>query len=115
MSAIASLPPDLSTRAASRSAFARSPAPEMLWIASELTTTSNEPSSKGSWRMSAVCSSTRSATPSRSALQAPGRHQQHRAAAAADVEQPLVPPEIEPVEQLGPDGELARAGGVDEE
>src|SRR5262249_6199334 len=30
----------LSTRAASRSAFPRSPAPEMLWIASELTTTS---------------------------------------------------------------------------
>src|SRR5262245_18830595 len=53
MSAIASLPPFLSTRAPSRSAFARSPAPETLWMASELTTTSNEPSSKGSSRMSA--------------------------------------------------------------
>jgi len=43
-----------------------------------------------------------------------GRHQQHRAAAASDVEEPLVSFELEPVEQLGPDGELARAGGVDE-
>jgi hypothetical protein len=44
-----------------------------------------------------------------------GRHQQHRAAAAADVEQPLVSFELEPIEQLGPDGELAHAGGVDED
>lgn len=47
--------------------------------------------------------------------QALGRHQQHRAAAAADVQQPLVSFELEPIEQLGPDGELARAGGVDED
>jgi hypothetical protein len=42
-----------------------------------------------------------------------GRHQQHRAAAAADVEQPLVPSELEPIEEVSPDGELARAGGAD--
>src|SRR5689334_16171472 len=53
MSAITSLPSFLSTRAASRIAFARLPAPETLWMASELTTTSNDPSSNGSSRMSA--------------------------------------------------------------
>jgi hypothetical protein len=47
-----------------------------------------------------------------SAGQALGRHQQHRAAAAADIEQPFVSFELEPIEQVGPDGELARAGGV---
>ncbi len=41
-----------------------------------------------------------------------GRHQQHRAAAAADVQQALVSFELKPIEGVGPDGELARAGEV---
>jgi pimeloyl-ACP methyl ester carboxylesterase len=63
MSAISSCPPGRSTRMASSRARYRCLSDGMLWIRSALVTTSKEPSSNGNAVMSAVCTSTRSATP----------------------------------------------------
>jgi hypothetical protein len=113
----------------------------MLWIARLETTTSKLSPSKGSAVMSSVCNSTRSATPLGDRVapgglggiagliasspqvhahrpargQAPSRHEQDRAPAASQVEDPLVIPEVQPVEQFVPDRELAAKPRVEDE
>src|SRR2546423_5503014 len=137
MSLITRRPPGLRTRAASSIACRRPSGSLMLWMASALRTTSKEPCSNGIRVMSPVRRSTRSPTPSRSALcraasmvlpdwsadfqrsmptalgKQLGGHKEHRAASGAHVQDALVATQPQATQELCPDGELPRAGRED--
>src|SRR5262245_410100 len=145
MSAITSRPPGRNTRTASLIAFSRPARPLMLWIARLERTRSKLLSSKGSAVMSALCNSTRSATPSARALrrvasaelpdwstlrhrsapqahahrptggQVLGGHEKHCPAAAAHVQDSLVTAQVQPVKYFGPNQEFAAERGVEVE